>query len=392
MAYERLSERKIIAANLGAFITSQISLLRQNAVKRNLEDEARFNEQVLADNLTLEQQLKYRQAQLKRVPAGDTDERRRARLEIAGLKNRIQLKEFEDSYIEELSQFNSGVQSIDETISWLESRRASNINEEIEGKLRDNISQLKAKRYEIQQDVLAKKTQYATENKTEEVISAQIQKVDDARVLALNAGNNDYVAILDLQLQGLNKAMAETRINSAMMDLSVSTIAGQGSAALLDNFNNKISSADDKIPITIGGVKYDSESDFWNLKRADYLQDRSENGFFARYQGELMEKVNYKNVKGVLHNDSLGDVKAWYEELKNRRELAEFKDRIDSDRLNSLKSASDLRSQSILNEYAVKSDAKKAISDLAYIQDAYGVDQTSIYQKVVITAAKENEW
>jgi len=391
MAYERLSEKKIIATNLGSFIQSQIVLLKLNAIRRNLEDEVKFNEAVLSGNLSLEQQLKYRRDQLKRVSKGDLEERRRIRIEIAGLKGRIKAKEFEDEFLSELTEYNSGIQSIDETIAWLEQKRSSNTNEDIDRKIRDNLNSFKAKKYEQQQAVLASQTEYAKNNKTESVLTKQIERVNDARIEAIESGNDDYAALLDLQLQGLNTAITESKITSALTDMSVNTITGQSSASMLDTLNSVMENGDGNIPITVGGQKYDSEKEFWNFKRTEYLNDRSANGFFGRYQQELMEKVEYKNIKGVLHNDSLRDVKNWYDTLKDRPELADYIERIEKDQQTALKAAADLRANSIINEFAIKSDAKKAISDLAYIQDTYGIDMTTNYQKVVMSAAKEKE-
>ena len=87
MAYERLSEQKTIATNLGSFIDSQMNLISQARLRKNLEDESQFNRAVLEDNLTLDQQLEWRKNQLSKITKGDKDERRRIRDEISTLKD-----------------------------------------------------------------------------------------------------------------------------------------------------------------------------------------------------------------------------------------------------------------------------------------------------------------
>lgn len=391
MAYERLSEQTKIATNLSTFIDSQMTLISQSRLRKNLEDESQFNRAVLEDNLTLDQQMKWRQDQLKRVTKGDKDERRRIKDEIATLKDLKTQQDFQDAYYEKVVSLNAGVSSLDSTLSWLNERLSKTTDQNIKKSIKDNISKLTALRYEQRKAALQTQTNYAVGDKTVEIVDKQIDKVNGVRSEALKAGNEEYVALLDMQLQSLNKVSNESAINKTMLDFSVATMTGQSATQLLNQFNTQISSADDGSPITIGDVNYESSKQFWDLKRADYLNDRSENGFFPRYQGELNEQVNYKSSRGILTNDSLTEVKNFYETLKDRAELTDYQDRIATDQQASLQGAADSRANSILNEFATKFDAKKAISDLAYMQDTFSVDQTLNYQKIVSSAAQEKE-
>jgi len=391
MAYERLSDKKIIATNLGSFIESQIQLISKTRLRRNLDDEAQFNRAVLEDNLTLEQQLEYRQDQMKRVVVGDKDERRRIRGEISTLKDLIEQKAYNDEYLSQIMDLNSGVQSIDRTINWLNEKLANTTDSTIQKSIKENLASLMSNRYEAQKTAITRQTEFANNDKTEVVITKQIANINSERAKALKAGNEDYVALLDLQLQSLNKTNSESAVQRTLLNFSVATMSGQSATSLLNQFNAQIENASLDAPITIGGTTYDNAKQFWELKRGDYLNDRSENGFFSRYQTELNEKVDYKSSRGILTNDSLAEVKAWYEGLKDRPELAEYSDRIGQDQQTALQTTGDKRAVSVLNEFSTKLDAKKAISDLAYMQDAYGIDQTLNYQKVVSSAAKEKE-
>ena len=390
MAYERLRDKKILAINLNSFISSQLTLVRTLMTRRNLEDESRFNAAVLEDNLTLDQQLEYRQDQLVRA-GRDRDEKRRIRDEIAGLRDRIEYKKFEDDYIAEVMKLNEGMQSVGNTINWINKRMAKTTDQNIIKQMKTELSALKQRRYTEQQNMLTKQTEFATNNKTVGVIDTQINRVNNARVKALTAGNDDYVALLDLQIQSLNKARTESEISSAVLSYSVSTATGQSSLSMLNKLNESIETADPDMPINIGGTRYDSARQFWELKRSEYMNDRTQNGFFGRYDQELADKVEYRNTRGILTNETLKDVQGWYEHIKDRPEMIDYQDQITQHQQRSMKSAADLRSASILNEYAIKTDVNKSLADLSYIQDTYGVDQTLNYQKVVSSAAAEKQ-
>lgn len=391
MAYERISEKKVIAQDLGSLIETNLLLLRKQAQQRNLEDESKFNQAVLANNLTLEQQLEYRQDQLKRVGRSDREESRRIRDEISSLKDQIEVKAYEDSYLEQLMQINDGVQSIDTTISWLENRMSGTTDLAIIKNIKENIAELKSLRYQQQKTALENQTTFANNNKSESVLDTQITRVNNARTKALRAGNEDYVAILDLQLQSLEKTRAESRITNAITAMSTATITGQSSLGLLNAINSQLENADDKTPIYIGGTQYESARSFWESKRGEYLNDRSESGFFSRYQYELSNKVIYKNNAGILNNDSLKDVQGWYDYIKGRPELADYQDKIAQDQQSALKSTADLRATSIINTYATDLDARKAMQSLAQIHDTYGIDQSTNYQSIIIKSSQEKE-
>ncbi len=391
MAYERLSEKKIIATNLTSFIKSQMLLITQARTRRNLEDEAQFNQAVLEDNLSLDQQLVWRKDQFKRVDVGDKAEKRRVRGEISTLKDLIEQKKFSDKYYDQVIKLNAGMQSIDATLNWLDDKLKNTTDLNIQKTIKDNISQLTTLRYTQRKTALESQTNFANKDKTPEVVQKQIERVNTERAKALKAGNEDYTALLDLQLQSLNKTASESQISRTLLDFSVATMTGQSATGLLNQFNTQIQNADVDGPVTIGGTKYDSAKQFWELKQSDYLNDRSANGFFPRYQSELKEKVNYKASRGILTNASLTDVKNYYDVLKDRPELADYADRIATDQQASLQSSADVRAANIINEFATNLDSKKALSDLAYLQDTFSVDQTLNYQKVVSSAAKEKQ-
>lgn len=391
MAYELLSAKKKVATNLGEFISSQLTLLAQNRVRKNLEDEQNFNKAVMEDNLSLDQQLSYRQDQLKKVEASDKDEKLRIKKEISSLTDRIEQQKFTDNYLSQLTDVNAGVQSIETTINWLNDTLSRTTDTTIQSSIKNNISQLQSKLYDQRKNALQSATTYANDSQDEKIIDNQVTNINNARVTALKAGNTDYVALLDLQLQTLTKAKAEATVNKTLMNFSVATMTGNSATALLNEFNKQLEGVDSTTPITIGGTKYDSAKSFWELKRSEYLNDRSENGFFTRYQSELNEKITYKSTKNILNNDTFKDVNSWYDTLKDHPELATYSDRIDQDKQKGLSTTAEIRSAGILNDFAVKLDAKKALSELAYIQDTYGVDQSLNYQKIVTSAAKEKQ-
>jgi len=389
MAYVRSSEKTVVVNNLNGFINAQLSLVYKLQSRRDLEDESRFQNSVKEDNLTLDQQLSYRTEQMTRTK--DKDERKRIREEIASIRDQIEAKKFTDSYTEQVMSLNDGTASINSTISWLENKKSRTTDQNIITKINSELITLKDRQYEASKSALASATEFANNNKTQSILSSQMDRVKAMKAKALIAGNDDYAAVLDLQYQSLEKSMNETKVNDATLSIAVMGATGGSALSIMDAYNKQIENADKTTPITIGGVKYDSMEQYWSLTRSKYLNDKGENGFFSAYQSEIDKAVQYKQSRGALTNDSLGEVKDWYEKLKTRPELADYQDQLSQTQQSSLQSAADMRATSILNTYATKNDTENALSQLSTIQDKYGVDQTTNYQKIVSSAASDKK-
>lgn len=390
MAFNRIKS-KVYSKDLGNYIAAQIILLQNNRSTKNLESEAKFTNAVLNENLSYDQQLDYRKQQLAELDNSDKTEKRRLRGEIAKLNDLIEQKKYTDDYLVEVDQMNSGAQSIDETLKWLKNRLTNTTDMAIKSDINKEIADLNAKRYTLQISAITKQTEYANNNKTPEILDAQIEKVKKQRTSAALIGDDDLVATLDLQLQSLNKSKNESKINDISLKMAVDTIAGQSATGMLDAIDSAIKNADTANPITIDGIRYSSEQQFWQSQQGKYLNDRSSNGFFSRLKSEIADRMTYKQSKGILINDSLADVNKTYESLNAYPELKNYAEKIAQDNQAVLQTTADIRSNDILNEYYIKGDVNTAIKNLAYLKDKYGVDQTTNYQKIISAAAKDKQ-
>jgi len=124
----------------------------------------------------LDQQLKYRNDQLGRVVSGDKDEKRRIKNEISTVKDLIEQKKFSDAYLKQVMFLNSGMQSIDTTINWLNKKLEQTTDIKIKQDVKENISKLKGMRYQKRQNALSSQTDYANKDKTPKIVQDQIWK------------------------------------------------------------------------------------------------------------------------------------------------------------------------------------------------------------------------
>src|SRR3990167_8290265 len=307
MAYERLSDNKekmVKGDSLDAFVQNLTTLYKRQLSIRNAEDELTFNEQVLAGNMSVEQQLEYRKEQKKRV-ADDPDERRRLRGEVASLEDRVEQNNFTEAYTAKLSDFQAGVASIDNVIQFLTDQKNATTDPTILTTIGSKLADAQQKKFELTQSLVKNNTEYATNSKSVSVIEDQIGKVQGFRNSAILSGNDQLASVYDLQLQSLNQSKSNAQVTNDVLSLGAISATGAFTAtAMLDAMNAKISSSGSTGPVTINGTTYANAKDFWTFKRDSYLSDSSSNGFFSSLNGEVKNNVATMNSKNLLNTNA----------------------------------------------------------------------------------------
>lgn len=387
MAYERVSDLKIQGEGLDAFIEISLKNFQRQLAIRNADDELRFVTAVLENNLSLEDQLGYRNEQLKRI-SDDPEERKRIRKEIATLKDRVEAKRFSDEYTSKLIEFESGASSLDAIIGWLRDRKNSTTDDAIKDEIDKQLVTQERARFTLQSAVLEAQTNYALKDKSPQIINEQISRVNQAKNNALLSGNNQQVALFDIQIKSLEKARIENSIDSAAKNFAVSTMSGYLNATgLLDEYNKKVNGASNVGAFSIGGVTYNSEKEFWTFKRDSYIADDSANGLFNRLSTEQNNLIKTRASQNLLSNDDITKSVSAFSSLSARPELQTYAQKIDIYKQNVIQTGVDLRSKSIQNQYTIDFDVNKAVNSLNQLKSLGGnVDEATTN---VLTEAAE---
>ena len=386
MAYEKKVQNKILGDSIDSFISVLSDNLQKQITARNAEDEANYNNTVLAQSLSLDDQLSYRQEQLARV-TDDKAETKRIKGEIASLKERIVQKKYSDDYQEKLTSFASGATSIDSIISWLTDQKAATNDSAIIDSINKELESAAEKKYNITKDIITNQSQYALNDKTDSILSAQIDKLTSAKNRALIGGDESLASNYDLQIQSLTKAKTENSIQKDVQNMAVSTVTGYSSATdLLDKYNSKINSADSTTTISIGGVTYPSAKDFWTYKRDSYVSDSSTSGFFNRLNTEVNTNLKTLDSKNSLDQTNLLNATKVYNTLTGRPELAGYENQIQINKQDSLQTGGNLIANKVENKYATDYDLPAANATLSSLK-TLGINVDPSLTKIIVQNA-----
>jgi len=386
MAFERTSDLKITGSGLDAFVQGMSATFARQLSARNAQDELKFNLAVLDNDMSLDDQLAYREKQLERV-ADVPAERDRVKAEIAGLKQRIEQKEFADQYTDQVIDAATGVSSVDGVISWLRGRLASVTEPELSSKIRSELLKQESAKFDLQQTALSNRTTYAEKDKTESVLTAQISSLTKARNEAIISGNDTLVSTYDLQLQSLDQARRTATIENTLKDFSVRTLSGyQTATQLLDSMNTQISNATADGPLTVGGVKYNSPQEFWTSKRDSYISDTGTDGFFNRLKDESKTILGTKQSQGLLSTSDISNVGKTFDALAGRPELQTYTPLINSSKQEVVQAGADAVAKKINLDYLGDLDVNKAFNGLDILK-GLGVNVDETYSSILLNAA-----
>jgi peptidoglycan hydrolase-like protein with peptidoglycan-binding domain len=234
---------------------------------------------------------------------------------------------------------------------------------------------------------LENQTNYAINDKSISVIDGQIDRVTKARNTALLNDDQELASTYDLHLQALNNAKSETNIQKGILDAAVATVSGQSNAVgLLDYYNQKISSSSSGSPVSVNGVTYQSEKDFWTFKRDSYVADNTNSGFFGRFGDEQNTKIKIANSNNSLSVDTINDVSKNYNILTTRTELTPYIQTLTATRQDSLQTGADYIGDKILNTYSVDYDLPAANAKLEALKP-FGVNTDKVYGQIMTNAA-----
>lgn len=388
MAYERTTETKIAGGeSLDSFVGGISKMFSTQIASRNAEDETRFNQAVLEQNMSLDDQLSYRQEQLKRS-VDDPTERKRIKEEVSTLKNRIEQKKFADDYLQKLVTYAEGASSIETVISWLENQKSSTTDETIKSSIEKALLEKRQEKFNLDAKAIENQTNYALKDKTVEILDSQITRVQAAKNKALLSGSTEQSTLYDLQLQALTQAKTENSINKDVQNFALATVSGYSSATkLLDAYNDKLAAASTTGAIKIGDNIFNSAQEFWRYKRDSYIADSSDKGFFARFSDEQNTALKVKNSQNNLTNNDVATSSQAYQQLLNRPELTDYQNKINAERQNTIQSGTDLLANKAVTDYSVDYDINKATSSLNIIKNLGG-NVDAYTSKVLLAGAQ----
>ena len=329
MAVERAPQ---FVLNLGNVIKARLQSLAEQRKIIQAREEAEFQRRVIEQGLSLEDQLSYRLQQLereqkKRFP--DQDFISAIKLEISNLKKLIRQKKFRDKYYTFLQEASLGRKSVSDKLNFLYDQLESVVDEDIKDQIRERIIELNNLKLEIDRSVENQRIEFYEKdrtldsyNKAIDLVKKQLSRTDVIK-------NPEILTAYQLKLQALEQEKAqiavEQKINELTVEMAKASDSLYPSLTKLKKLNLYLSTAREDMPVTINGVRYNSEKEFWQTTLDKFVNTE----FIDDFKNEVSKNLKViKTKQGKVSDDFISDISNRLTSLKNNPLLANYKDAI----------------------------------------------------------------
>jgi len=331
MAVERSPQ---FVLDLGSVIQARLRALAEQRRIIRAREEAEFQRRILEEGLSLEDQLAYRNQQLereKRRRFPDQDFISALKTEIATLRKMIRQRKFRQKYYDFLQMAAAGRKSISDEIEFLQEELVNAIDDETRDEIRERIIDLTRRKLAIDQAVEDQKIQFYTKDRTLqsydkaiELVKKQLSKIEVMK-------NPEVATAYQLKLQALQQEKAsiavEEKINDLLIDMSKASDYAYPSLMKLNKLNSLLSTADENTPVTINGVRYNSEREFWQATLDKFINTE----FADAFNREVNKNLSLvKTQRGQVPDGFIEDITRRLRNLKSNPALTPYRDVITS--------------------------------------------------------------
>jgi len=402
MAVERIKEFTI---DLGDLVKTRLDSFVNSRQRIHATEEATFQRSVVDNDLSYQEQLDYRQAQLEKEQEEiypDNEFIDEVKTSVTGLKKMVRYRKFRDTYFTLLTDLASGRKSLEDHLNYLQDSLADEfLDTEIKEELKEQYTKtLEAKRTQ-DRNIIDAQISFNQKDRTADSINKAITSVKSQLTKPDIQKDEVLRASYEMQLATLEKEKMEIGIEDKMNWMAINLMTKDRknpSLWKLETFSG-FRDKGGNVPVSIGGVRYDSEAEYWQITLNNYVQSDFGNEYVAENKGE---GALLWNKMGILPDSYLKNLITNNNIIRNHPELENFQIVIASAIQDSITNALALKASDLTAKYyldkpsiATESDYQKAKSELTNLQNMFGEDyslspeiqklETQLIEKRVVT-------
>lgn len=380
MAVERQKEFHL---DLGDLVKTQLDSFVKSRARVHAVEEASFQRSIVDNDLSYQEQLDYRQAQLEKEQEKTypdikfTDE---VKTSVSGLKKMVRYRKFRDEYFTFLQDMASGRKSLEDHIQYLQDAVEGTLDTEIKDELKDQLTTaIGAKRLQDRR-IIDSQVEFNRKDRTSKSINDAIDLVKTQLAKPDIIKDETLRTSYEQQLRTLEKEKTEIGVEDKMSWMVISSVSKERknpSLWRLEIFGGFRDKGGIDNPVNIGKVKYASEQEYWQTTLTDYIQNDFANEYIQENKNEA---TLIYNKTGLLPDTYLKNLIANNNILKTKVELQDFEQAITFAIQGSIVNALSFKTKDIKNKYyigtdlATQGDYEKAKVELGNIQMLVGED------------------
>jgi LysM repeat protein len=377
-----------ISIDLGGIVNAQNRAIAQVQTERRSEKEALFQKVVMEEGLSYDAQLDFRKQQIvDEKGQSNPDEGYLSELnkEIGNLRKLKRYEKVRESYNESYDELVSGEKSLIDHKDFLEESLDGITDPKQQESIRKQISSMRKQIFQEEQKTLNNRVRLAQADGTIGVLNETIDELTKRKVFAESNGNTAAASNWDVSITSLRKQKNQTQIQNNLHDMKFDMREeAYNTGSKLNALDDNIDSASTSAPVTIDGIEYGSEREFWQSTRDDYLAGKGKVSGFEDFFSEKSLEVQRKfdrledlNKYGFIPINALDSVARDYKQLGNREIFAPFANRLESSQVAALSYGVSKSAEAVKLSSIETLQAGAGADALNRLESRYGIDLTS---------------
>jgi len=373
---------------IGNSVRSRTVALVAARDRRRITQETTFQTAVAEKNLSLTEQLAYREEQLKREKKSSARDNKYIldlKKDVGILQKAMASERLRDSYLKSYNAWLAGSQPVEFHISEIKKQLNATNDPTMRGQLQTALSSAIKEQKRVDDALISNFVTFAANDKTISVLDKALDSVRKEKARAVARGDDERVSLMNIKEQTLNQARATAVIVRKTHNLDLARTRTKHPVRTLDAFEDAISQADGSANIVVNGISYTNEREFWELQRGNYIA----NGTFAQdykdYYGTWSK--NAVDTRPELLVDVAGQIKDATTLLVTRPELQQQSEYILGLQNDVLGKAIDSAAQDILNQARIDFDFVGAAGRMDALGKATGIDVAPFQNQIIADIA-----
>ncbi|MCD5384845.1 MAG: LysM peptidoglycan-binding domain-containing protein [Candidatus Pacebacteria bacterium] len=381
MSVERVKEFTI---DLSEIVKTRLNSFTLSRKRIQATGEAVFQRRVVDEDLSWKDQLDYRKRQLKEEQEKtypDLDFIDEIKTSISSLRKLVKAREFRDQYYAFLQELVTGKKTLADHLEYLQNTLEQGWNREIRDEIQDEILKVSEEKTRQDRMIIDSQISFKKDDRTAKslddaiaLVNAQLGKPEIQRDDVLRTA-------YELQLRTLTKERLEVTIEDKMNWMVMNAVSEERanpSLWKLEVFAGFKDKGDLDLPVNVGGVRYDSEREFWATTLNNYILG----DFVNEYVSENKKEATLMwNKLGILPDSYLENLVAKNQILRTHPELEIFPQIVTSAVQDTVINALNLASKSIIaQEYlatpdlATEANYQRAMQKYKNLETLFGAD------------------
>jgi len=300
---------------------------------------------------------------------------------ITSFKKLVRARKFRDSYFTLLQDLASGRKSLEDHLEFLQTTLEDTWDRDIRDEIQDQIIKVTEAKRDQDRKIIDSQIAFYQKDNTTKSLNAGMDLVRKQLLKPEIQRDNTLRTAYEQQLTTLQKERLEIDVedksNWMVMEM-VSTERTNPSLWKLAVFSGFRDKAGTDAPVNIGGIRYNSEREYWQTTLNNYIQSNFANEYAKENKNEASLMWN---KLGLLPDTYLKNLVTKNNLLRTNPELQPFQTVISSAIQDAITNALDLKSRDITAKYyldkpdiATTSSYEQAKQELENLKILFGAD------------------